>query len=83
MLNRLKLSFKIQEKNLTQKQLASILGMSENTFSNKMHGRGCFDIGQIDAICHVLGIVCGEEKAEIFLSEPSHFRDEHLSHKPA
>lgn len=56
----------------TQGKLAAEIGISENTLSAKMTGISCFDTDQIDKICDVLGITENEEKANIFLSSPSH-----------
>ncbi len=60
---------------LTQNELASRIGISKNTLSSKMGGKGFFDTKQIDLICEVLGINDGETKANIFLSKSSQFRD--------
>lgn len=72
MLNSNKLRGKISEAGLSQRKLAQMTGISENTISSKMQGHRCFDIDEIDKICAALNITNSLEKAEIFLSGVSH-----------
>jgi len=60
---------------LTHYELAERIGISKNTLSSKINGKGCFDTEQIDRICEVLGIEDATTKAHIFLSKPSQNRD--------
>ena len=76
MLNSNKLRGKISEAGLSQRKLAQMTGISENTISRKMQGHRCFDTDEIDKICAALNITNSLEKAEIFLSGVSHNRDE-------
>lgn len=46
----------ITEKNLTQKKLCNIIGISENSFTNKIKGRSNFSSDEIAKICNALGI---------------------------
>ena len=36
---------------MTQRQLANILGISEKTMTNKIHGRTEFNLTQINTVC--------------------------------
>ncbi len=76
MLNSNKLRGKISEAGLNQRKLAQMTGISENTMSRKIQGRRCFNTDEIDKICTALKITNNLEKAEIFLSNASHKRDE-------
>lgn len=75
MLNSNKLRGKITGAGLTQRKLAQMTGISENTISRKIQGHRCFDTDEIDKICAALNITNSREKAEIFLSGSSHNRD--------
>lgn len=44
------------EKNFTQKKLCEMIGITENSFTNKIKGRSNFDSNEIAKICNVLGI---------------------------
>lgn len=44
------------EKNYTQKKLCEVIGISENSFTNKIKGRSNFASDEIVKICNVLGI---------------------------
>lgn len=57
------------EKGVSGVRLAKEIGMSSNTFYNKINGNSPFNADQIKNICKVLDIVDAEEKAEIFLSD--------------
>jgi transcriptional regulator with XRE-family HTH domain len=56
-----KLSGRIREKGLTQKALASIVGLSEGQMSQKMKGNYLFKQSEIRGMCDALDI----EPAEI------------------
>lgn len=75
MLNSNKLRGKISEAGLSQRKLAQLIGISENTISSKMNHHGCFDTNEIDRICEALGITSDSEKVEIFLADISQNRD--------
>lgn len=64
---------------LTQCELAKRIGISKNTLSSKVNGKGCFDVKQIDLICKALGIDDMTERAHIFLSNPSQNGDDQAS----
>ena len=51
-----KLKGLIAEKNFTQRKLCKHIGISENSFTNKLNGRSNFSSEEIAAICNVLGI---------------------------
>jgi transcriptional regulator with XRE-family HTH domain len=57
----------IAKAGLTQRKLAAIIGMSENTLSSRMSGKTQFNTAEIENICDVLGIKDGASKASIFL----------------
>ena len=82
MLNKNSFRAAIAAAGLTQKELSRSLGMSENTMSSKVNGQSSFDIGQIDRICVILGIVDDIEKAQIFLSRSSQKRDDESKRFP-
>lgn len=44
------------EKNFTQKKLCEVIGISENSFTNKLKGRSNFASDEIVKICNTLGI---------------------------
>lgn len=44
------------KKNFTQKKLCEMIGITENSFTNKIKGRSNFDSNEIAKICNVLGI---------------------------
>lgn len=58
---------RIAKKDLTQKELAELIGISQNSFSSKINGKKPFNTDEIDKICVVLNISDNTEKAEIFL----------------
>lgn len=51
---------------LTHEELAKRIGMSKNTLSSKLNGKGYFNTEQIDKICEELNIVDDREKINIF-----------------
>ena len=55
------------ERGYTQRKLAEVLGVSKNTISDKLNGRGYFDTKQAVQICEVLKITDNATKCEIFL----------------
>lgn len=71
MLNKNKLKGAIASAGLTQKELAARIGISENSFCNKMNGISYFDTHQILKICDILAITDNNEKVDIFLSQAS------------
>lgn len=62
----------IARKGLTQRELAKMIGISENTLSSRMVGISKFNTDEIDDICKILEISDNNEKADIFLSNSSH-----------
>ncbi len=72
MLNRNLLKAAIVKAGYTQAQLAERIGISANTMSSRMVGTSHFNTDEIDKICSALQITCNSEKADIFLSSPSH-----------
>ncbi len=62
---------KMVEAGYNQRTLAKKINISENTLSNKLNGNRAFDVDEVVSICAVLNINSDEEKAYIFLSEPS------------
>lgn len=75
MLDVLLLRGAIASNGFTEKEIADAAGMSKNTFSSKMNGRGSFNVKQIDCICEKLKIFDPVVKAKIFLSTSSPNRD--------
>lgn len=75
MLNKRKLLGKIVEAGFNQRTLAHELNMSINTLSAKINGRSQFNTCEIDKVCDALQIADLTDRAEIFLSKPSHMRD--------
>ena len=71
---------KMRERGQTQKSLAAAIGVSENTFSAKMIGRGSFTLSEVDTISGVLHISDPLEAAQIFL-QPAKQNAEILSAK--
>lgn len=61
---------------MTQEKLAEAIGITSNTLTTKILGRSYFDTEEIDKICEVLSIEDNNEKAAIFLAQPSRNRDE-------
>lgn len=58
---------KIVSAGYTQRTLAPLLNMSENTLSKKVNGQTPFDTDDVVRLCELLNIVDNEEKAYIFL----------------
>ena len=68
MTDKYKLRAKMALAGVSQNELADKIGMSKNTFSGKINGRGCFTTDQVNKICNVLQITDAGEKVEIFLA---------------
>lgn len=66
-MNRNKLLGKMAEAGYTQRSLAMAVGMSENSMGSKINGKRPFNTNEILAICKLLEIKDGSEKAQIFL----------------
>lgn len=75
MLNKNLLRAAIAASGYTQEKLAESIGISSNTLSSRMVGTTCFNTDEIDKICSILHISSNEQKADIFLADPSHFRE--------
>lgn len=60
------------ERRVSQRMLASMMGVSKNTINAKMNGVRPFDTDEAITICGILGIVDNNTKAEIFLTKSSH-----------
>ena len=75
MLNKNLLKSAMARAGYTQGLLASKLNISENTLSSRMNGQSAFNTDEIDRICELLTIKNNDEKASIFLAEPSQNRD--------
>ena len=70
-----KLKSKMVLAGITQQDLAKLMNKSANTISAKIKGVSRLYLDEIDEMCNVLGIYSVEEKADIFLSNATHFRD--------
>ena len=68
MLDVRKLKSEMAASGITQKKLAELLGISENTLSKCLTGKRSFDTDEASAICELLGITDNNRKAEIFLA---------------
>lgn len=79
MINKNRLRSAIVSAGYTQKRLASEIGMSKNTISAKINGKGYFNTQEIDNICNILGINDCNEKTKIFLSTSSQKRDDNCN----
>ena len=82
MVNRNLLRCAIARAGYTQERLAEAIGITSNTLSAKILGRSFFDTDEIDKICETLSIYDNNEKANIFLAVPSHFRDMEEKEEP-
>jgi transcriptional regulator with XRE-family HTH domain len=71
MINGNLLKGRIVSAGMSQKDLATILGMSENTLSAKIRGASSFTVDEVERCCDVLHIVEPLEKCEIFLAKAS------------
>lgn len=71
MVNKNRLQGAIKAAGYSQRTLAPLIGMSENTLGAKINGRAHFNTAEIAAICDVLGITSDSEKIQIFLSSSS------------
>lgn len=61
-----KLKGLIAEKNYTQRKLCKCIGISENSFTNKLNGKSDFSSVEIANICNVLGIAPEEVGSYFF-----------------
>lgn len=73
MVDIMKLRSRMALKGYTQKRLVDEMNakgvkISENTFSSMMNGRSKFDCDIADAICDILEVEDGANKADIFLA---------------
>ena len=59
------------ERQITQRDLAKRIRISENALSNKMNGRYSFNTDEAISICEVLHIDDPKDKADIFLTASS------------
>lgn len=75
MLNISKLRGHMAEKGYTQKMLAKKIGISANTMTSRMTRQTAFNTVEAERICDILCITDNEEKAQIFLWNPSQNRD--------
>jgi transcriptional regulator with XRE-family HTH domain len=57
---------KLSEQHLTQGQLASRIGICENSMSRKMRGKREFRVSEVIAICNVLQIA---NPSEVFFDD--------------
>ena len=55
----------------TQRSLAPIVKMSENSLNAKINGRNDFNLSEVIALCEALSITEPAKKVEIFLSKKS------------
>ena len=60
----------LRRRNLTQAQLASEMGMAENTFSWKRRGVRDWSLPEAARICTIVGICLDEAIAEVVALEP-------------
>ena len=67
MVNKVLLKKKIASEGFTQAMIAELLGVCQNTFSNKINGISNFSTEQATKICNVLNISSDKEKSDIFL----------------
>ncbi len=70
-----KLKAAIVESGYTQVSLAKELGVSKNTINAKINGKSRLFVDEACAICELLNISDDKQKASIFLSGSSQFRD--------
>jgi len=68
MLNKRMLAGQIIIAGYTHAQVAKMLGISKNTFSARMNGRGFFDTDQVVKLCEILEITDPYEKERIFFA---------------
>lgn len=61
----------LAEKNISQRELAQMLGMNKNTVNSKINGKTPFDTGEATKICEILDITDNNKKVEIFLTDAS------------
>lgn len=68
MFNKFKLLGVMAEKNFTQKKLAELLNLTEDTVSKRMNGISSFNTKEAEIICEALDIQDMETRANIFLA---------------
>lgn len=56
------------EKKISQRKMASMMGISKNTLNAILNGKGTVDTEKALQICEILGIDNMEKRADIFLS---------------
>lgn len=78
MLNVGKLRGAMAEAQITQRDIAVALGKSENTITDRFKGRKAFDVNEAEKICKLIGITDNGKKAEIFLANSSHIKDDNF-----
>lgn len=66
-MNMNKLKGKMAEASLSQRKVAEMLGMSQNTLSSRINGKTPFDAEEISKLCDILAIKSNNDKADIFL----------------
>lgn len=74
-MNKNMLKAAIMEAGYTQTSLAKEMGISKNTLSAKINGKSKMFTDEICLLCDLLRITDDKKKIQIFLSNPSHFRD--------
>lgn len=65
-MNANKIRAKIIEKGLNQGRVASIIGISQNSFSRKLSGKRDFSLSEVIALCDALEV---ENPKEIFFEK--------------
>lgn len=58
-----------------QREISSLLRISESLLSSKINNRAPFDTKEIDLLCELLNITEDQDKIDIFLCESSQNRD--------
>lgn len=66
-MNKWRLKEKISENGYTQRSLAKLVDMSENTLTSRLNGHSSFNTKEICLICEKLNISDAQEKVDIFL----------------
>ena len=55
----------------SQRSLAKATGINKNTLNSKINNKGYFNTQEIEKICKVLNLTDDNDKAKIFLWQPS------------
>lgn len=76
MIDKKKLLGKMIYAGYDQTQFSKLIGMSKNSFSSKINGKGYFDTKQILQMCKLLDIDTDKEKVDIFLRDASQNKDD-------